>query len=150
MNTITVNESAVINAPAKKVYSIIADYKNGHPNIVPKKYFKSVDVEYGGFGAGTIINVIMTFMGREIYYRMLVEEPEIGKVISERDLKTGTVTYFTIERGKDENQSLVTIKTELALSSGIKGMIEKFTTPPVMRKIYKDELSQLNSFVSLN
>ncbi|HEY6170850.1 MAG TPA: SRPBCC family protein [Candidatus Kapabacteria bacterium] len=150
MQQIIVEESAVIGAPASKVYDVIADYRNGHPNIVPKKYFKSVEIEYGGVGAGTIIRVVTQFLGREQHYRMLVEEPDQGKVISERDLKTGTVTYFTIKEGKNKGESIVTIKTEMPIASGLKGMIEKLTTPPMMKKIYREELAQLNSFVSLN
>ena len=57
MQHIIVEESAVIGAPTSKVYDIIADYQNGHPHIVPKKYFKSVEVESGGVGAGSIICV---------------------------------------------------------------------------------------------
>lgn len=150
MQQITVEESAVIGAPTSKVYDIIADYRNGHPHIVPKKYFKSVEVEYGGVGAGTIIRVVTQFWGRQIHYRMLVEEPDQGKVISERDLTTGMVTYFIVEQGKNKGESVVTIKTEMPIADGLKGMIEKLTTPPVMKKIYREELAQLNSFVSLN
>jgi uncharacterized membrane protein len=150
MQQIIVEESAVIGAPTSQVYDIIADYQNGHPHIVPKKYFKSVEVEQGGIGAGTIIRVVTEFLGRQMHYRMLVEEPEKGKILTERDLNTGTITYFIVEQGRSANESVVTIKTEMPVANGLKGMIEKLTTPPLMKKIYREELAQLNSFVSLN
>lgn len=150
MQHIIVEESAVIGAPTSKVYDIIADYQNGHPHIVPKKYFKSVEVESGGVGAGTIIRVATEFMGRQMHFRLLVEEPDQGKVISERDLKTGMVTYFIVKPGSNNSESVVTIKTEMPIATGLKGLIEKLTTTPVMRKIYRAELAQLNSFASLN
>ncbi len=48
--------SALIDAPAAKVYGIIADYREGHPSILPKPFFGSIQIERGGTGAGTVIS----------------------------------------------------------------------------------------------
>lgn len=43
-----VKASAVIAAPAPVVYSIIADYRHGHPSILPPRYFDNLEVLAGG------------------------------------------------------------------------------------------------------
>jgi len=52
----SVSASALIPAPAQKVCDLIADYRDGHPRILPKPYFVSMEVEQGGYGAGTVIH----------------------------------------------------------------------------------------------
>ena len=59
-----VSASAEVKAPAEKVYAIIADYRHGHPQIVPSPPFGRLEVEQGGFGAGTVIRFPMRVMGR--------------------------------------------------------------------------------------
>ena len=59
----TVTASALIPAPPQNVYQLIADYRNGHPRILPKPYFIALHVEKGGYGEGTIINYQMKVMG---------------------------------------------------------------------------------------
>jgi hypothetical protein len=59
MKTKQVSASAVINAPAKQVYTILADYHDGHPRILPQQYFSSLEVERGGVGAGTVLRFQM-------------------------------------------------------------------------------------------
>jgi hypothetical protein len=54
-----VRASAEVKAPAEKVHAIIADYRNGHPQIVPRPPFGRIEVEQGGFGGGTIIHFQM-------------------------------------------------------------------------------------------
>ena len=47
----------VMNAPAAKVYEVLSDYQEGHPAILPRKYFIDLTVEEGGRGAGTVFLV---------------------------------------------------------------------------------------------
>src|SRR5215204_3004132 len=63
MSSFTVGAAARVNAPARRVYDMIADYRNGHPRIVPPKYFTSLDVEEGGVGDGTVIRFTMRVLG---------------------------------------------------------------------------------------
>src|SRR5512139_3896517 len=53
MAEIRVSESALVPAPASLTYDIIADYRTGHPSILPTEYFGRLDVLEGGRGAGT-------------------------------------------------------------------------------------------------
>ncbi len=61
--------SSIIAAPAELVYRTLADYHHGHPSILPKQYFLSLEVEQGGFGAGTVINFQTRVLGETQSFR---------------------------------------------------------------------------------
>jgi hypothetical protein len=46
----SVSVSAIIHAPAARVYDILADYRQHHPRIVPPEYFRKIEVVEGGVG----------------------------------------------------------------------------------------------------
>ena len=46
-SSVTVEARATVRAPADRVYELIADYRAGHPRIVPPKYFQNLVVERG-------------------------------------------------------------------------------------------------------
>lgn len=140
--------SAVIDASATAIYAVLKDYHNGHPNIVPKKYFAKVEVESGGQGAGTIIRVVTKAMGVEKIYRMEVREPEPGRVLTETDLASGLVTAFTLTP-LDGARTDVRISSEWTPRSGIFGAVEKLLTSVMMRRIYAAELQNLAAYMRL-
>lgn len=144
LNTMQVVESAIISAPPDIVYGIIADYRSGHPSILPGKYFTGLELVEGGSGAGTVIDVRMSVMGVKAHYTMLVSEPEPGRVLQEEDGKAGVLTTFTVDAEQEGRQSRVTIETTMPLSGGLKGWIEKKINPSIMQKIYREELELLS------
>jgi hypothetical protein len=144
MAKVQVEESATIDAAPGKVYGIIADYREGHPRILPGEYFSDLVVVAGGVGAGTVITFTQKAAGRETKYRMRVEEPEPGRVLVERDLKPGSdiTTTFTVAPA-DGGKSRVTISTEWTASKGIRGLVERLGAPGILRTIYREELRKL-------
>jgi hypothetical protein len=92
-----VSASAVVRAPAGRVYAILADYRHGHPRIVPRPPFGPLEVEQGGTGAGTVVRFQMRLLGRTRTFRAAVTEPEPGRVLVETDLGRGAVTTFTVD-----------------------------------------------------
>lgn len=86
----------IIHAPAEMIYEILADYRTSHPRILPKPYFLSMDVEEGGFGAGTIVNFKMRILGQTRAFRTLITEPEPGRVLLETDLASDIATKFAV------------------------------------------------------
>ena len=132
--------SLVIDAPASVIYEILSDYRVGHPAICPKQFFASVTVDKGGHGAGTEITVRMTAMGGKKVYRMIVSEPEPGRVLVEADEAAGVVTTFTVDPIPNESRSRVTIGTVARSSGGIAGVIERLVVPFVMRRMFRQEL----------
>jgi hypothetical protein len=126
----------IINAPIETVYNIIADYRHGHPRILPKEYFLSMDVEEGGFGAGTIVNFEMRLLGQTRSFHSSITEPEPGRVLVETDIQSGIPTSFLVAPSMNRNQSRLTIATELKGQNIVEGLIAKY----LLQKVYSEEL----------
>jgi|SRR5215831_4546679 len=139
----TVSASAVIPARRERIYSLIANYNDGHPRILPKQ-FTSLVVEQGGVGAGTVIRFQMSLLGRKQNFRAAITEPEPGRVLVETDLDSnGAVTTFTVNPGGAPADSHVTISTELPARGGFLGKIERIMTTLLLRPLYVKELENL-------
>lgn len=147
MSQIHVEISEVIEARPDKVYAILSDYRVGHPAILPKPYFTELVVEEGGQGAGTIVRVGMEVMGKAFAYRQTISEPEPGRVLKEADPAAGVFTTFTVDPLNGGTHSRVTIATDAALSPGLTGWLERVFNPPLMRRIYRQELQNLAEYV---
>ncbi|HRJ44334.1 MAG: SRPBCC family protein [Caldilineaceae bacterium] len=143
-----INASAVIPAPADRVYGIIADYRDGHPHILPKPYFLSLEVVEGGVGAGTVVAFSMRLMGRVQHFRATVSEPEPGRVLVETN-DSGAVTSFVVDP-RPGNQCQVTIVTETDVRDGIAGKIAGWLTNRLLHPIYVKELAQLAAFAQVS
>ena len=139
----TVSASAIIPARRERIYSLIANYNDGHPRILPNQ-FSNLVVEQGGIGAGTVIRFEMSLLGRKQPFRAAVTEPEPGRVLVETYLdNNGAVTTFTIDPGSAPADSRVTISTELPVRAGFPGKIERAFSTFLLRPIYKKELENL-------
>lgn len=147
MGAYQVSTSEVIPAPPARVYAILKDYRQEHPAILPKQFFKKLTVLEGGNGEGTVFEAEMNVFGAKSTVRMRVREPEPGRVLVEEDPSTGMVTTFMVERLHDGEQAHVTISTHAQTSTGIKGLIERLASPPIMRHIYRAELKNLAAYI---
>ncbi len=147
MHGITTEVSAIIEATPNDVYSILSDYSVGHHAILPKEFFTDLSVIQGGQGAGTVIDVKMSVMGVVRHYRFQISEPEPGHILKEADEEAGVVTTFTVDPVDGEKQSRVTIKTRAEASRGLRGLIERLVNPAITRRIYRQELQLLASYV---
>ena len=139
-----VSASALIPAPAAKVYALIADYRNGHLRILPKPYFVSLTVDKGGVGAGTVITFQMKLMGRLQTFHSVIAEPEPGRVLTETDINTpSTISTFTVEPRAGGDQAFVTITTDTEVPEGLAGRIQGWLTTRLLHPVYVKELAQL-------
>jgi len=141
------SSSAIIPAPARAVYDIVADYRNGHPYILPKPYFLGLQGEQGGYGAGTIINFQMRVGGRTQSFRAEISEPQPGRVLVEKNLgANGAVSTFEVVPCKGDTAQ-VTISTSGATQrEGLLGAFERLVTEFYLKRIYRKELQQLAAF----
>jgi hypothetical protein len=133
-----------VAAPAARVYGIIADYRHGHPRIVPGPPFGDIVVEQGGVGAGAVISFPMRLFGRTRVYRGVISEPEPGRVLVESYPNDDTATTFTVEP-LSEHACRVTISTELKTRGGPLGMIERWLVGRFLRGVYERELRLLET-----
>lgn len=145
--TTSIAVSATISAPAAACYDAIADYRTGHPHIVPPKYFGPIRVERGGVGAGTRIACSFKLFGREVPFTSEIDEPVPGRVLTETLEETGALTTFTVvDDGK--GNARVTIETKSPRSTGLKGVMERWVTRKYFPKVYSEELKRLADYVN--
>lgn len=147
MSTIHVEVTDTIAAPPARVYAVLADYRNHHPNILPKPYFTGLRVESGGLGAGTVCVADMNVYGTKYTFHLTVTEPQPGRVLAETDEARGMYTTFTVEPVEGGAKSRVTISTDSRPSPGLAGWLERLMNPAIMRRIYRAELKQLDAYV---
>ena len=140
MPRIAASASATIPAPAPLVYGIIADYRDGHPRILPPEFFASLTVERGGRGAGTRIAFEMKAFGRVTTAHAEVTEPQPGRELVETTA-TGIVTTFRVDP-LGATATRVAIET-VYRAAGLRGWIELLLSPPYLRKVYAAELKLL-------
>jgi hypothetical protein len=139
--------SLKIDAPPSRVYSIVADYDQHHPRILPPQYFKAIRVEQGGVGAGTRLTVTMRVMGTTQTFRHTVTEPEPGRVLVESDAEGYSVTTFTVAQVDSGRASLLSITTEFTpRKTGLLGRIERYFTRRVLCRIYDKELALISDY----
>ena len=154
MPTIRATQSRTIAAPAAILYDLIADYRHGHPRILPPQFFGRLDVLAGGRGAGTRIRFDMKAFGRTTTAEGTVSEPVPGRELRET-LDSGIVSTFLVEslsgapslapggpsRAPGE-LTRVTITTSYD-KPGLGGWIERLIVPGYLRRVYTAELALL-------
>jgi len=119
------------------------DYREEHPLILPSRTFRALEIETGGIGAGTRLRVTMRLAGASRTIRMVVSEPEPGRVLVEADVDGASVTTFTVDPAGDGTTTRVTIDTDYAVRRGVRGFLEKLITARLLAKIYREELALL-------
>jgi len=146
--TFQVEESAVINARPEALHAIVADYRVGHPAILPKPEFTGLTVETGGFGAGTVVWAVSKIWGREYRFHQRVSEPEPGRVLKETDIDTGQYTTFTFEPVSGGSQTRVTISSVFPARPGIAGWLEKIIQSRIAHRLYQKELRNIADYAA--
>jgi hypothetical protein len=117
-----------MDAAPDRVYAIIADYRNGHPHILPKQ-FRNLTVEQGGVGAGTIIRFEVRALGQTQRFRGFVTEPEPGRVLVEEYVEPApSKTTFLVEKSPSGSGTRVTFTTEMTSRKGLAGALERFVS----------------------
>jgi hypothetical protein len=136
-----VRVQGVITAPPAAAYAVIADYRDGHPRIIPRPRFVDLQVDEGGVGAGTVIRFSMRVFGRTTVMRATISEPEPGRVLVETDPEGAVVTTFTVDPEGDGTRSRVTIATDLEVA----GWLRRLLVTRFLRRVYAREIALLET-----
>lgn len=142
MGTFNISASTLITAPAQQVYGIIADYRNGHPHIIPPKYFRNLVVEEGGTGAGTKIRFEMILFGKAQAAQSVITEPEPGRILVESTTDGLAVTSFIVDAVEGGKTAKVTISTEMKSMGFVANLLIKL----LFKRIYREELALLAEY----
>jgi len=147
MGQIRVKATEVIDARPEDVYSTISDYRKEHPKILPKENLYDLQVEEGGYGAGTIIRFKSRVLGVEQSFYQRVSEPEPGRVIVEQDIDTkqNFATTFTVIPVEEGKKSQVEISTTMNASPGFRCFAERVVLSIFNPRIYRKELKLLEA-----
>lgn len=130
-------------APADRVYGYIRDFNDHHPYFLPPE-FSNLVVEEGGIGAGTVHRFTLKLAGKARTTRVRVDEPVPGRVLTETEPTTGTVTTFTVEPN-GERECRVRICTQYE-ARGMRGLVERFAAPKMLEQLYEAELALLERY----
>ncbi len=147
MGQIKVKVEEVLDARPENVYATIADYRKGHPSILPKESLYDLLVEEGGYGTGTIIRFKARVLGVEQSFHHRVSEPEPGRVLVEQDIDgvQNVITTFRVIPVDEGKKSQVEISTTMNASPGLKGFIERVVISIFNPRIYRKELKLLEA-----
>jgi hypothetical protein len=147
MGQIKAKAAAILNVRPEDAYATIADYRQGHPNILPKENLYDLQVEQGGYGAGTIIRFKARFLGVEQSLYQRVSEPEPGRVLVEQDIDSvqNEIVTFTVTPLEQEQKSHVEISMKMDLSPGLKGLVERVVVPIIFPPVFHKELKLLEA-----
>jgi polyketide cyclase/dehydrase/lipid transport protein len=148
MSRLRVSAAGVIPARPEKVYKILADYRVHHPHIVPREYFRRLEVEEGGVGAGTRTLLEMRVLGATRVVRHVISEPQPGRVLVEADPHGSSRTSFTVDPVPAGEATRLTIATEIETRGGVLGILERFLVKLALRRIYRRELALLESYAA--
>ena len=143
MSELRVMAERAIGAPAEVVYRCIADFDRHHRHFLPPA-FSGFRVEEGGVGAGTVHSFTMTASGRARSFRMRVAEPEPGRVMTEADERSSTVTTWVVT--PEGPGCRVRVETRWQGAGGVGGFFERLFAPRVLRRLYLDELERLDRY----
>src|SRR5947209_3372954 len=118
-----------------------------NPDILPKESLYDLQVEQGGYGAGTMMRFKMKALGVEQTFYQHVSEPEPGRVLVEQDIDSvqNVMTTFTVDPVEHEQKSHVEIATTMNTSPGFKGLVERIIVPIINPRVYRKELKLLEA-----
>ncbi len=142
-----VEVSAVIEARPEEIYAVVADYRHGHPQIVPQEYLRDLEVEAGGYGAGTIIRFRARAFGIERPARSIISEPEPGRVLMETEMISHIVTTYTLTP-QSEGKTMLQIASQWQSSRNPFVALQQAFYPKLMRSMDAKELELIAAFVS--
>jgi Polyketide cyclase / dehydrase and lipid transport len=143
MRPIHVSAERLLPAPAAEVYALLADYRHGHPRILPPA-FSDLTVLEGGVDAGTRIRYRLTLAGRAREITARIAEPAPGRVLTETDVDTGAVTTFTVDPAGDKSR--LRIETTWQPNRVVVGLVARLLAPPLLRRLYAQELDLIEQW----
>lgn len=135
-------EAREIAARPEVIWDILADYRDGHPHILPGA-FGPLEVEQGGKGAGTVIRFETHVLGTTRRFHQAVTTPEPGRVLMESDVDGPNHTTFTLTPLDGGARTRVEIASDMQTSPGIFGAVEAAMTRWLIPPIYRQELEKL-------
>lgn len=142
MSRVHLEAEETLAARPEVIWDILADYREGHPSILPK-VFSPLEIEEGGYGAGTVMRFSTRVGGTTRNFHQKVSSPEPGRVLVETSTDGSGETTFTLTPVDGGQRTNVRIATELEVHGGLVGALERAMIPRLLTPIYREELGNL-------
>ena len=134
-----------IDASPERVYNLVVDMEE-HRRILPRQ-FESLEVLEGGKGDGTKFRLTMKVMGNRTVLEMTLSELQPGRVVQEQDIRAGITTIWELMPEADDRCTL-RITSRFPDKPGFSGWVERLATSSMIRKIYRQELENINDYLT--
>ena len=145
MTKLHVRCERLVRQPSDFVHHLFADFVNHHPNFLPPS-FGNVQIESGGYGAGTVYRFTQRSAGQTRAFKMVVTEPDPGRILIEQDQLSDLKTTFTFT--PVGQQTRITLETDWESAGGLSGVLEAWFAPMLMRGLYRDELNRFEAYAN--
>jgi len=145
MAAVTAVAERTIAAPAGRLFTLVSDFREHHPRILPPA-FQDFTVESGGVGLGTVTSSRFTLGGTTETIRTRVSRVEPDRLIEEVVETRPMTTTFRFLPGGD--LTTVRIETTWEPRGGFRGLLERAFAPRMLAKIYADELHRLEDYAA--
>ena len=146
MTTLTATAARTIAKPADHLYSLVADFRDHHPHILPPN-FGDFRVLSGGIGLGTETFSTMTLGGRTQTIRTRVTRAEAPTLIEEMVVDRPMTTTFAFT--PTDEGTTVRIETSWLPGTGLPGLLERWFAPRMLARVYADELRRLEAYAAI-
>ena len=140
MAQVSLAAEPAIAAPAERVYRSIAEDRDHHRFLPPT--CSDVRGEEGAVGAGTVARFQLSVGGRARGSTRRVTEPKLGRMLTEPDPGTGSVTSFTFTPNGPGTR--VRIETPWSGAGRRAGLVERFLAPRLLRRRDAEKLARLD------
>lgn len=148
MTTLHVATERRIPAEPATVYAYLAGLSEHRPHYLPTAV-SGYEVESGGSGAGTVFRYVLTAGGRNRSYRMVVAEPDPGRVLTESDSGSSLVTTYTVSPAAgDASATSVRVETSWQGAGGVGGFFERMFAPKVLERVHAEALERLAGYAA--
>ena len=145
MANLYVRSERLVRQSSDFVHHLFADFVNHHPKFLPPS-FGNLNIESGGYGAGTVYTFTQRSAGRTRAFKMRVTEPDPGRILIEHDQLSNLKTTFTFT--PVGQQTRITLETVWESAGGLSGMLEAWFAPMLMRGLYRDELDRFEAYAN--
>ena len=143
MSQVVATAERTVHAPAERVRTALADYRDTRPRILPEQFSDYV-VQAGGVGAGTRVHWRFAATSKRVR-EQVVEVTQPGEdTLVETDTASSMVTVWTVTPA-DAGTSTVRVRTTWNGAGGIGGFFERTFAPKGLRRVYDQILERLDA-----
>ena len=140
--------SQVVDARVQDVYAVIVDYQVMNQAILPQPYFEEVVLEEDGQEVAIGVGLTVEVFGHQIHFRQTEGEREDRLAVVEKDMMSDQSITITLDPLDSGRKTRVTITSEMPVSGGLQGLVQRLTQRSIVRHNYRKGLNRLADYLN--